>query len=431
MKILIASSGASGHLNPLLAVANILIRHGHEVLVQTAPELQPAVEAAGVPFRSESPETKSFIGDFITNFPERQQKTPGMEMTGFDLEHYFAQKIPAQAQDLKIALRSFPADVVIADSWFWGTLPMLLQQPRDSRPAVIHLGISVLNLCSGKNIPPRPGSNTQERRQEQETRERLFLKPTQAAVNRALGQLGCRPLPCPALEAMSILPDLYLHPGIESFEYPDQSPNHYPDQHVRYIGALPLPAGKTELPCWWNELDMTKRLVLVTQGTLANWDLGQLIGPTITGLANEKDLIVLVTTGGQPIESIPVELPENVRAAKFLPFELIFPMVDLLVTNGGYGTVNQALKHGIPVVTAGLTEDKEEVSAHVQWAGVGIDLRTSQPTPQAVRAAAREALTNSSYRGRAHELAAEFASHNPETELLDLIYACTRQAVEA
>jgi UDP:flavonoid glycosyltransferase YjiC (YdhE family) len=156
MKILIASSGASGHLNPLLAVANILIRHGHEVLVQTAPELQPAVEAAGVLFRCESPETKSFIGGFITNFPERQQKTPGMEMTGFDLEHYFAQKIPAQAQDLKIALRSFPADVVIADSWFWGTLPMLLQQPRDSRPAVIHLGISVLNLCSGKNIPPDP-----------------------------------------------------------------------------------------------------------------------------------------------------------------------------------------------------------------------------------------------------------------------------------
>jgi len=43
----------------------------------------------------------------------------------------------------------------------------------------------------------------------------------------------------------------------------------------------------------------TKRLVLITQGTVANWDLGQLVGPALVGLAEEKDLILLVTTGGQ------------------------------------------------------------------------------------------------------------------------------------
>jgi UDP:flavonoid glycosyltransferase YjiC (YdhE family) len=38
MKVLIASTVAPGHLNPLLAVANILIKHNHEVVVQTAPD---------------------------------------------------------------------------------------------------------------------------------------------------------------------------------------------------------------------------------------------------------------------------------------------------------------------------------------------------------------------------------------------------------
>jgi UDP:flavonoid glycosyltransferase YjiC (YdhE family) len=137
-----------------------------------------------------------------------------------------------------------------------------------------------------------------------------------------------------------------------------------------------------------------------------------------------------VTTGGQPIESIPVPIPANARVTKFLPYELVLQSVDLLITNGGYGTVNMALAHGIPIVSAGLTEDKEEVSAHVQWAGIGIDLRTNQADPDAVRAAARQVLDSPVYRERSKELALEFASHDTEAELLRLIEASVNQAVE-
>jgi UDP:flavonoid glycosyltransferase YjiC (YdhE family) len=116
-----------------------------------------------------------------------------------------------------------------------------------------------------------------------------------------------------------------------------------------------------------------------------------------------------------------VDIPANARVAEFLPFEQIMPSVDLLITNGGYGTVNMALANGIPIICAGMTEDKEEVSAHVQWAGVGIDLRTNQATPEAVRKATRDILENPVYRHRAKELAREFASHNTEEELLKLL----------
>ena len=83
----------------------------------------------------------------------------------------------------------------------------------------------------------------------------------------------------------------------------------------------------------------------------------------------------LVTTGGQPASSIPVDIPENAFVTEFLPFEEILPHVDLLIANGGYGTVNMALAHGVPIISGGLTEDKEVVSALVQRVGVGIDLR--------------------------------------------------------
>ena len=427
MKILIASIAVPGHLNPLLGVARTLIKHGHEVLVQTGKAMKPAVEAAGLLFTPLLAEADMGAAEYFEKYPQRGKKKPGIEMLCFDMENFFIPHIAPQAAGLRQALRDFPADIILAESLFAGTLPLLLGK-REHRPAIVHLGVSLLNVGSGKNMPPIPGTSAEELQAQQEKRERLLLKPIQAAVQKTLVGLGCGPLPCPLLESMSTLPDMYLYPGIESFQYGAKSSRLSP---VRYIGRLPLPPGPHSLPDWWHDLDATKRLVLVTQGTVANRDFGQLVGPALQGLAEEKDLIVMVTTGGQPAESIPVDIPANARVAAFLPYEYVLPKIDLLITNGGYGTVNMALARGVPIVSAGLTEDKEEVSAHVQWSGAGIDLRSNQPSPKMVRSAARQILDSSAYRHRARELAEEFARHDTEAELLDLLETCVKAPIEA
>jgi UDP:flavonoid glycosyltransferase YjiC (YdhE family) len=51
-------------------------------------------------------------------------------------------------------------------------------------------------------------------------------------------------------------------------------------------------------------------------------------------------------------------------------------------------------------VTAGLTEDKIEVTARVAWSGVGVDLHTDRPTPEQVRDAVRCVIVESSFRER-------------------------------
>ena len=349
MKILIASIPAAGHLNPLLSIASLLVESGHEVAVQVSEDLRPAVEAAGHRFLSEIPNAQTSAGYYFETYPERMQKSPGMEMTGYDLVHFFARNIAAQFASLKMALYDFPADLILADSLYWGTLPMLVG-PRDKRPAIAHLGVSVVNIGSGKNIPMRPDETPEQREAQLQLRERFMLQPAQQAVNAALASLGYPALPCPILEAMTKLPDLYLHSGIESFEYPDSN------SKVRYIGALPTPAGQPTLPEWWQHLDRTKRLVLVTQGTIANRDFGQVIAPALVALGGREDVTIIVTTGGQTAESIPVAIPFNARIASFLPYAQIMTEIDLLISNGGYGTVNMAISHGIPVISAGLTE---------------------------------------------------------------------------
>jgi UDP:flavonoid glycosyltransferase YjiC (YdhE family) len=90
-----------------------------------------------------------------------------------------------------------------------------------------------------------------------------------------------------------------------------------------------------------------------------------------------------------------------------------------------------AISHGIPIISAGLTEDKEEVSAHVQWSGAGIDLRTNQATPEAIRHAVDEIFTQPGYRERVRQLALEFAGHDVEAEVLSLIEESVRETVSA
>ena len=100
------------------------------------------------------------------------------------------------------------------------------------------------------------------------------------------------------------------------------------------------------------------------------------------------------------METLPHDLPANVRTATFLPYDRLLPLTDVYVTNGGYGGVHFALEHGVPIVVAGRTEDKTEVSARIAWSGVGIDLRTDDPTAEQVRKAVRRVLAEPSFRER-------------------------------
>src|SRR5271154_2530848 len=175
MKILIASTSVPGHLNPLLSIASILVGGGYEVAVQVSEDLRPTVEAAGHRFLSEIPNAQTSAGYYFETYPERMLKSPGMEMTGYDLVHFFARNIAAQPPSLKMALYDFQADLILADSIYWGTLPMLVG-PRDKRPAIAHLGVSVVNIGSGKNIPMRPDETPEQREAELQLRERFMLQ---------------------------------------------------------------------------------------------------------------------------------------------------------------------------------------------------------------------------------------------------------------
>jgi UDP:flavonoid glycosyltransferase YjiC (YdhE family) len=97
--------------------------------------------------------------------------------------------------------------------------------------------------------------------------------------------------------------------------------------------------------------------------------------------------------------------------------------VDVLVAFGSYGTVTQTLSFGVPMVVAGMGEDKPEVGARVTWTGTGIYLATDTPTAEQVRDAVEQILAKPEYRTRAQQLAREFASYDSAKELTRLVEA--------
>jgi UDP:flavonoid glycosyltransferase YjiC (YdhE family) len=364
--------------------------------------------------------------------PELKTMAPGHDWLRVVLERVFVDTVPAQHEGLQQVLRGFPADIIIVDNMYLGALPMLLGD-RSKHPPIVVCGTSFLAWSRQDGAPHfigLPPATTEQQRDEYAAIYReldtLIYQPVRDRLNRRLRMLGVGPMSMTLFDSVVELADAYLQLTVPAFEFPHDFP-----PSVHFVGTPPIIPNQAPLPSWADDLDGSRKVVLVTQGTVANHDFGLLIGPTLAALANEPDVLVVATAGGRPTDAIPGPIPANARLSQYLPFEWILPRVNVLVTNGGYGSVNQALSFGIPLVTAGLTEDKADVNARVAWSGVGIDLASNAPTPPALRQAVRSVLDKSNYRSRAALMASEFAAMDTRLEILRIIGERSHSAADA
>jgi UDP:flavonoid glycosyltransferase YjiC (YdhE family) len=258
--------------------------------------------------------------------------------------------------------------------------------------------------------------------------EHVVLTDIQRFARRRLAEVGVPGFPGYFIDLPPKVVDAYFQATVAGFEYPrgDLAPT------VRYVGPiLAPPTTDFAPPAWWGELALERPVVHVTQGTLDNADLGRLLLLTAKALAGD-DVLVVATTGGPEPEPLRDGLPDNVRLERFLPHDVLLPHVDAMVTNGGYGGVQQALAHGVPLVVAGNSEDKPEVAARVQWSGAGINLHTGRPSQAMVARAVRRVLAKPAYRKHAHALAREISLSDPLgtiTQVLDGLCAARAAGV--
>ncbi|UNX54135.1 glycosyltransferase [Georgenia sp. TF02-10] len=426
--LLLCSTPVHGHVTPLLTVSSALVAAGHDVRFLTGARYRRAVEQTGARWVPLPAEADYDDRDMDAAFPGRTGRS-GADGARWDLQHIFLDPAPSQLAAVDAQLRAEPTDAVLVESLFLGAM-LLLCRPAGERPPVINLGIVPLGLRSrdtapfALGIPPMPGPVGRLRNALLTwTADRFVF----AALQRAAEEMARTVVGAELRTAVMNYPataDAVVQLTVPEFEYL-RSDLTVP---VHFVGPVSLAAASaTPEPEWWDDLDGRCPVVHVTQGTVANGDLEELVLPTMRALEG-RDLLVVASTGGREVPRS-LALPANARIASYLPYDRLLPRTDVLVTNGGYGGVHYALAHGVPVVAAGSTEDKAEVSARVAWSGAGLRVRPGAGgvAPARIRRAVDRLLSQPSYRENARRLGAAIsAAPGPagiEPVLRDLVAA--------
>ncbi|MFC9840497.1 nucleotide disphospho-sugar-binding domain-containing protein [Rhodococcus sp. NPDC127530] len=406
--ILLCSAPLTGHVQPMLTIGRQLVQDGCDVSILTGRKFQHHAERDGIKFIALPPSCDYDESLLNEQFPGRARR-PAFLRSRFDAERMFAALVADQYRAVVEAIERANADTVLAENLFMGMLPLVGVDPKN-RPAVFGVCTSPLMATStdtapfGPGLAPATGKLGRLRNHALNAGARgLVLRRAQQLAARATRECTGADPACFLLDWVLFADGVFVltAPG---FEYPRSDIG----DHLTFVGPiLPAAPPDAQRPHWWGRLDTDRPVVLVTQGTLDNHDLGRLVEPTIDALAN-ADVLVVVTTGGRPIEAVRRTSP-NVIVSEFVPFDLLLPHVDVMVTNGGWGGVHFALSHGVPIVAAGSTEDKAEVGARLARSGAGLRLRSGSPSPARIRRAVETVLRDPGYRTRARELAAELS----------------------
>jgi UDP:flavonoid glycosyltransferase YjiC (YdhE family) len=268
--IIVASIPAHGHITPLLTVAENFVKRGDVVRFVTGSRYAEKVAAAGATFVPLPAGADFDEQDLLASFPERA-KLKGIKAVAFDIENVFVRPAKAQYETLMTALAAQPANVVLADPLFLGAMFMLGHR-RSMRPAVVMCSVVPLPIDSRDTAPFGLG-----------LRPARLLNRQRNAV---LAKVGRRVM----AGAHQLLNDLHreVHdtamPGtltdwgrradaiaqfsVAPFEYPRSDL----PTNLHYIGPLSAAGSAIPLPDWWGDLDGTRPIVHVTQGTIANHD---------------------------------------------------------------------------------------------------------------------------------------------------------------
>lgn len=412
-----------GHTLPTFTVARELARRGHEVAIATGRRFADAVARLPARFLPIPAETDFDHDEPEARFPGLQGLT-GLAALKFVIREIFLAAIPAQVAALRPFVRAWRPDALVTDPsvgpvealhelegppWaVFNMVPMSLSS-RDTAP----FGLGLLPDAS----PPGRLRN----RMLKLLMDTLAVRDLATTISRLRRRLGMPPRRQMVVDVPGNA-QLFLQTTVPSFEYPRSD---LPPQ-VHFVGpVVPRVAGDAALPAWWPDVERARTVVLVSQGTFTTAP-DQLLLPTLRALASE-DLLVVATTG-RPLD--PALLggapPANARLAPFVPYHRLLPRVAAMVTNGGYGGVQTALLHGVPLVAAGDTEEKMEICNRIAWSGAGVNLRTHTPGAAQLRDALRAVLHEPAYRTAARRLRDECARFPGEGRAADLLEELAR-----
>jgi UDP:flavonoid glycosyltransferase YjiC (YdhE family) len=432
MKILFASQAIDGHFNPMTGVAVRLKERGHEVAWYTGPVFTQKLQDLGIPIFPFRRAVEHRADNLNELYPERA-RLKGPRAIGFDGEKIFASNVSNFFEDIRELHQDFPFDVAVVDSsMFIHRLVSHLM----GKPMVNFVAIP--NMESDPLVPPlffgfKPPRNPVEKAVQAAAgllSDKVILRPANQSYRRQhamygqevprSGRLTDEPYRCS---------EAIIQTGPESFDFPRRNVN----PKVHYVGAL-LPyqgsAGAGHEADRDDEWPAYPTTLVVTQGTVDNLDQNKLIVPALEAV-KDLDALVIVATGGRGTEALKARYPQpNIVVKDYVDFAKVFEFTDVFISNGGFGGVQLSLSKGVPLVVSGINEGKSDVNARVEYAGVGISLRTESPKPRDIAKAVTDVLTDPGWKNRALQMREQFNSEDPTEAAAAVVEGAGRPATD-
>jgi UDP:flavonoid glycosyltransferase YjiC (YdhE family) len=374
VRVLVTTQPASGHLHPLVPLAQALVTAGHEVTFACSPSFCPAVEASGFP------------------------AIPA----GLDwLESAFGEAFPeigqVAATQGKAAALNWVNEEVFAGVTAKRIVPDLLALARDWRPDVIVRDLYEFGGYIAAEALAIPHATV-----EVGAFRGAFWRDEGVAQQLDQQRMAHGLAPDPILARLYH----FLHLSFVPPRYQDP--------------AAPLPAtahalrwvlfdrsGDEQLPDWVVHLSEDP-VVYVTLGTVGN-QRPEIFAAIIAGLRDEPlQLIVTVGRNQNPTDFGPE--PQNVHIERYIPQSLLLPHCDLVVSHAGFNSVLAAIAHGLPQVAIPLSADQPDHARRCAMLGVGRVIEYDALSPETVRRAVLTVLADPTYRENAVRLRDEIAA---------------------
>jgi UDP:flavonoid glycosyltransferase YjiC (YdhE family) len=412
-KLIMAAAPLYGRVAPMRAIAAELRRRGHDITFLTGSMFREFVEGSGVSFVPLTGVADFDIGRLDELVPGRASTPSGPQRTGMDLQRLFVEPIPSQHDSLQRLLAEAGDEpvVLVQETSFQGAAPVRFGGPGRAPAAIVGIGIGALPVSSadtapfGLGLPPDGSPEGRARNRAANAEMKRVFSGVQARFVELLRGLGATETPPFLRDNQVSMPDRYLQLTVEALEYPrsDAPPG------LRYVGPLPGVAPVEQAPPpWWDDVLAARRVVVVSQDTVGNRDFPELVGPTLRALA-DLDVLVVAALGR---EAILHGVPDNARVSASVPCADLLARTDVLVSNGCYGAVQQALRFGVPMVLAALDGNEAEVTARTAWTGAAINLATQSPAEDELRKSVEAVLDTPDYRRSARRLQADIAGHD-------------------
>ncbi|MGW2053068.1 nucleotide disphospho-sugar-binding domain-containing protein [Streptomyces sp. NPDC001840] len=163
-----------------------------------------------------------------------------------------------------------------------------------------------------------------------------------------------------------------------------------PHDRTYLVGPAIAPrADRSDFP--WDELDPARSTVLVSLGT-ANADAGgRFLAEAVTALDRLRDRVQgVVVDPGRTLDSASV--PDGVLVREHVPQLDLLARVDAVVCHAGHNTVCESLWHGLPLVLAPIRDDQPIVAGQVVDAGAGVRVRFGRVDAERLAAAVETVL---------------------------------------